>query len=142
MANCFALSGWCILAVAVVRRHDWLRDHLAGFWWPVILCLQYAAIVILFFSQSEGGFDSLANVRQLFASDWALLAGWIHYLAFDLFIGSWIARETEARGMSRWWLVLFLPPTFLLGPVGLLLFATTCVSKKGFWFRGKRNSAG
>ncbi len=82
----------------------------------------YTSIVVLFFGQEEGGFDSLAQVKRLFASDWAVLAGWVHYLAFDLFIGAWIAREVAAKGMSRWCLVPLLPATFLFGPVGLLAF--------------------
>lgn len=123
IANGFALSGWITLGVAVVFKQNWLRDEVAGFWWPITLCLLYSILVILFFGQVDGGFDSLANVKRLFASDQALLAGWVHYLAFDLFVGSWIAREAELRGMSRWWLTLFLPPTFLLGPIGLLIFA-------------------
>ncbi len=116
IANCFALMGWHVLGVAVVFKLNWLRDQVAGFGWPITLCLLYATLVILYFGQVDGGFDSLANVKRLFASEHAILAGWVHYLAFDLFVGSWIARETETRGMNRWWLVLFVPPTFLLGP--------------------------
>jgi hypothetical protein len=64
-------------------------------------------------------------VRQLFANDWALLAGWMHwmhYLAFDLFVGAWIAAETERANLSRLVLIPVLPLTFLFGPTGLLLF--------------------
>ena len=61
-------------------------------------------------------------MRQLFTSDWALLAGWMHYLAFDLFVGAWIAAETERRGLTRLVLIPVLPLTFLFGPAGFLLF--------------------
>ena len=71
---------------------------------------------------AAGGFSSLAGVRALFADDGVLLAGWLHYLAFDLFLGAWICRRAAAEGMNPWLLRLCLPPTFLLGPVGLLLF--------------------
>lgn len=123
IANSFALGGWLVLFFAVLRKHDWLRDQVAGCWCPLVLCVLYAALITLFFGQTEGGFDSLANVKLLFTSDWAALAGWVHYLAFDLFIGSWVARETMRKGISRLWLVLLLPATFLFGPIGLLLFA-------------------
>jgi Domain of unknown function (DUF4281) len=122
LANGFALCGWLVLVYAVLRGKEWLRDTLAGCWWPIALCVLYTSIVVLFFGQEEGGFDSLAQVKRLFASDWAVLAGWVHYLAFDLFIGAWIAREVAAKGMSRWCLVPLLPATFLFGPVGLLAF--------------------
>lgn len=122
VTNGLALCGWLVLVFAVVRKNDWLRDHLAGFWWPIALGLLYAAIVVSTFGQADGGFDSLAHVKRLFASDWALLAGWIHYLAFDLFIGAWIARDAATKGLSRWWLLPIWPATFLFGPIGLLAF--------------------
>jgi hypothetical protein len=61
-------------------------------------------------------------VRALFANDAALDAGWLHYLAFDLFVGTWIVRQGALDGMHPLWLLLCLPVTFMLGPVGFLLF--------------------
>jgi Domain of unknown function (DUF4281) len=54
--------------------------------------------------------------------DWLLLAGWMHYLAFDLLVGAWIAAETERAGLSRLVLIPVLPLTFIFGPLGFLLF--------------------
>jgi len=65
---------------------------------------------------------SLAAVRALLATDGMLLAGLVHYLAFDLFIGAWITRRAMALGWPRWKAALRLPPAFLAGPAGLLLF--------------------
>ena len=50
------------------------------------------------------------------------LAGWVHYLAFDLFIGANIAREVADRGISRLFLIVLLPLTFLFGPIGYFAF--------------------
>ena len=53
---------------------------------------------------------------------WLLTAGWLHYLAFDLFVGSWISEQAAALALPHW---LLLPPlalTFLFGPAGLLVF--------------------
>jgi hypothetical protein len=130
IANSFALCGWIILIVAVCFKLDWLRDHVAGFGWPISMSVLYATLIVLFFGKAEGGFDSLPNVKLLFTSDWAALAGWVHYLAFDLFIGSWIAKETMTRGINRLWLVIILPATFMLGPVGLLLFTVAKFSTR------------
>jgi hypothetical protein len=69
-----------------------------------------------------GGFSTLAQVAVLFSSPYALLAGWIHYLAFDLFTGAWQAREAARLGISRWIVLPCLLLTFLLGPLGLALF--------------------
>jgi Domain of unknown function (DUF4281) len=86
------------------------------------LCAAYAALILVFFFRVEGGgFGSIAQVRALFASDPVLLAGWLHYLAFDLFVGLWIVRKLDARAVSRLIQAPVLAATFLFGPLGLLL---------------------
>ena len=72
--------------------------------------------------ESNGGFSSLAAVAQLFDNRWLLLAGWVHYLAFDLFIGAWETRDAMARGVPRLLLAPCLILTFMLGPIGLLCY--------------------
>jgi hypothetical protein len=73
-------------------------------------------------SPKGGGFNSLAQVAVLFSSPYALLAGWIHYLAFDLFTGAWEARDAARLGISRWAVAPCLLLTFLFGPLGLSLY--------------------
>jgi hypothetical protein len=119
-ANPTALAGWLILAWAVIRKNRWLRDEIAGRWWPLGFAALYTLLILLFFGRAEGGFDTLANVQRLFTSPWAALAGWVHYLAFDLFVGAAMARRVLDAGLSRLWLVLILPLTFLFGPMGYL----------------------
>ncbi len=75
------------------------------------------------------GFNSIAQVRALFSVDRALVAGWIHYLAFDLFIGAWQTRDARALGIAQWAVLPCLVLTFLFGPLGLglyLLLRTVC----------------
>lgn len=122
IVNPAALLGWLILVFAVFRRSAWLRDEIAGRWFPMVFAALYTVLIIFFFGRSEGGFDTLANVQRLFTSEWTALAGWVHYLAFDLFIGALIAKRVMETGMSRLWLIALLPLTFLFGPVGLLCF--------------------
>lgn len=122
LANPFALAGWIVLVLGIIRNRPFWRDTVAGIWWPLVLSALYTLLAIFFFSKAQGGFDTLANVQLLFTSQWAALAGWVHYLAFDLFIGATIARRVMTEGMSRWWLVFLLPLTFLFGPIGLLAF--------------------
>jgi Domain of unknown function (DUF4281) len=121
-ANLFAVVGWICLIAGIVTNRPWLRDRLAGLYWPLTIAVGYALAITAAWGRSEGGFASLSEVRQLFANDWALLAGWMHYLAFDLFVGAWIAAETERANLSRLVLVPVLPLTFLFGPTGFLLF--------------------
>ena len=77
------------------------------------------------FAGAEGGFGSLADVRALFASDWVLLAGWVHYLAFDLMVGGLLATRMDRAGVHRLVQAPILVSTFLLGPVGVVLALLT-----------------
>ncbi len=120
--NMLALAGWIILGAGIALKRDRLRDALAGTYIPAFMSASYAILIMLFFSGAEGGFDTLENAQKLFTSPWAALAGWIHYLAFDLFMGSRIARGMEEQGLPRWPLMIILPLTFLFGPIGYLVF--------------------
>ncbi|EOZ96091.1 Putative integral membrane protein [Indibacter alkaliphilus LW1] len=89
----------------------------------LLLSLTYLYFIILGMgAESEGGFGTLAEVKALLSSDEALLAGWIHYLAFDLFVGMWIAHDSWKLDINRWVLLPCLLLTFMLGPVGLLTY--------------------
>ena len=89
---------------------------------PSLLAVIYVVLVAATLPRSEGGFSSLAGVRALFDNPWVLLAGWTHYLAFDLFIGGWEVRDAQRRGIPHLLIVPALVLTFLFGPAGLLLY--------------------
>ncbi len=125
IANMLALISWVVLLLAVWRKANWLRDDVLGRGVPLVFSVVYSALIVFFFFNAPGGFDTLANVQLLFTSPWAALAGWVHYLAFDLFVGCWIARQTMNAGLPRWPLVVILPLTFMFGPMGLLAFEVT-----------------
>jgi hypothetical protein len=122
LANFAALAAWLLLVASVVLKRPFWRDELAGRWVPLGLAALYTLLILFFFGASDGGFDTLENVQKLFASPWVALAGWVHYLAFDLFIGALIARRVMKGGLPRWSLALLLPLTFMFGPIGLLGF--------------------
>jgi hypothetical protein len=67
-------------------------------------------------------FSTLANVKALFQNDNAVAAGWFHYLAFDLFVGAYIVRNSVSLGLARWLYTLALPFTFMFGPLGYMIF--------------------
>ena len=121
--NLFALLGWLALALGVALRRPALLVLVAGRLVPLLLALAYAALLALAARDGPGGgFGSLEEVAALFQNRWLLLAGWAHYLCFDLMVGGWIAAEVLRRGLPRRWLVPALPATFLFGPLGLLVF--------------------
>ncbi|MGL4242908.1 MAG: ABA4-like family protein [Beijerinckiaceae bacterium] len=120
IANSAALASW--LALVALPRWPILLSALR---YGVILALAivYSTLVLLYFFRVEGGgFGTIAQVRALFASDPVLVAGWVHYLAFDLFVGLWIADKSAEIGLSRLLQAPILVATFMFGPLGLLLF--------------------
>ena len=131
-ANLLAMSGWVALLVAPRwRPANWWYAGLAI---PALLAVGYTALLAVHAPGASGGFSSLAGVAWLFETRGVLLAGWVHYLAFDLFLGAWMCRRGAADGMNPWLLRLCLPPTFLAGPVGLLLFlALRAARLRGAW---------
>lgn len=119
MLNSVTLLAW--LALILLPRVRW-TSTVVPIAWPALLSLVYAVVIAGALMQSEGGFSSIAAVRTLFANDWALLAGWTHYLAFDLLIGGWEVRDAQSRGISHLLVVPALILTFLVGPAGFLLY--------------------
>jgi hypothetical protein len=117
--NAAAMTAW--LALVLVPRRRWATTILP-IAMPVLLAVVYVVLVAVSLPGSDGGFSSLAGVRAVFVDPRALLAGWTHYLAFDLFIGGWEARDAQDRGIPHLLVVPALVLTFLFGPAGLLLY--------------------
>jgi hypothetical protein len=122
-ANLFALSCWVLLVVAPRTRLTTLLVHRAAA--PLLLSVAYAALMATYGREAfaDGGFSSLPAVEALFHHRGAVLAGWLHYLAFDLFVGGYISRDGMERGLRPFQLVPFLFLTFMFGPVGFLTYS-------------------
>lgn len=126
-ANLLVLPQWIIMIVAPRWRVTQLLTQLLLI--PMVLGVMY--IYWLFnVPASVGGtgidfraFSTLAGVQSLFTgAKEAVLAGWIHYLAFDLVAGSYILRDGQARAIHHGWLIPCMGLCFVLGPSGLLLY--------------------
>lgn len=113
------MSGWLLLIVAPRWR---LTQAISGAAIPLTIAVVYLVLIARYMPGAAGGFGSLADVATLFATPGLLLAGWVHYLAFDLFIGSWEVRDASRLGVPHLLVVPCLILTFLLGPVGLLAY--------------------
>lgn len=130
------MIGWGALAISLfvipVRPAVWAAT---GIIIPSLLAVAYVVLLSRGWGVSpDGGFGSIGEVRALFANDDALAAGWLHYLAFDLFIGTFIVRSGVSAGVHPLLLFPCLPLTFLFGPAGLLLFVLILiVSRKSPW---------
>lgn len=121
-ANLAALAGWVALALSPPGARWTPRVwQITGRALPLALAVVY--VLLLAGHWGPGGFGSLAEVRQLFDQPGLLAAGWLHYLAFDLFVGTWIARDAARRGIAHALVLPCLLLTFLFGPAGLLVHA-------------------
>lgn len=126
MVNLLALIAW----VALIALPRWPALLSAVLYLGVgVLCLIYAIGLIGLISglipNPQGGgadFTTIAGVRSIFASDAGVTIGWTHYLAFDLFVGLWIARDGDAKTISRLIQAPILLATFIAGPLGLGLW--------------------
>jgi hypothetical protein len=124
LANQAAAVGWLLLVVA--PRWRGTRAAVLSGALPLLLAATYVGLIgyQTFAHPAAGaGFGSLAQVAALFREPWALLAGWVHYLCFDLWVGAWEARDAQRRGVPHGALIPCLLATFLLGPLGLLLYS-------------------
>lgn len=121
LANPLALMGWVALLASPLAPRA--AQMVAAAAIPLLLSLAYAGLVLAFWWEAPGGFGSLAEVQALFTHPQIALAGWLHYLAFDLFVGAWEVRTARAEGIPHWAVIPCLVLTFLFGPAGLLAFA-------------------
>lgn len=120
--NMLALAGWIILVLAPRKP---LPLTIVLYLGVGILCLVYSAGLVSIIAGGGGSgmdFGSIEGVRAIFVTDGGVTVGWTHYLAFDLFVGLWIARDADAKGFSRWLQAPVLFFTLMAGPLGLLLW--------------------
>src|SRR4051812_31376277 len=110
-----AIAGlqWLLLiALPRWKVTNWLASTAAA---PILLSIIYCIYIAGFFGIAGGGFGSIPEVRTLFSDDKLLLAGWVHYLAFDLLIGFYISRSAQAHNISHWLVIPCLILTFMFG---------------------------
>ena len=128
LTNAVALLGWLMLA-ASRRGPRTMAVILFGV--VGLLCLAYAVMLGLLVGgvadagpagpSGQGAF-TIEGIRALFASDGGIVVGWTHYLAFDLFVGLWIAKDADHKRFGRLVQLPFLLATLIAGPVGLLVW--------------------
>ncbi|MFT4733747.1 MAG: hypothetical protein ACI9DJ_002357 [Algoriphagus sp.] len=118
--NSFVLLGWLLLFIVPNWKHTQTLV-LNGI--ILVLAILYSFMILKDIGNFEmDSFSSLVNVKALFAQDGAVAAGWLHYLAFDLFVGAYVVRRSKQLNISRLIYSLILPFTFMFGPLGYLLF--------------------
>lgn len=139
LLNFSVMPAWALLILAPKWTVTQRLVHSA--FWPVLVggfyllamgLSMFAGVMGTVAFEGEVNFTTIDGVRNIFGSDMGVLVGWSHYLVFDLFVGMWEARDAQRRGFSHWLLIPCLLLTFMLGPVGLILYlALRAITKKG-----------
>lgn len=119
MVNGLAFTQWLLMVILPNWKFtQWaVRKRVV----PLVLSAAYCIYIAGFF-KVQGGFKSLIDVRLLFSNDQLLLAGWVHYLAFDLLIGFYIFESARAKSIHYLLIIPCLILTFMFGPCGYLLY--------------------
>jgi hypothetical protein len=122
LSNLWIMPFW--LLMIALPHWQWTRRIMAGLWPILVLAVVYAYLLI---SQVGGDAASLLNptltgVAALLGTPTGAAVGWVHFLAFDLFVGRWAYLDSRERRISAW---LVSPTLFFIlmtGPLGLLLY--------------------
>jgi hypothetical protein len=121
LVNPLALTGWLLLLFVPKHRLTERVVHSGNL--SLVLSGIYLLLIAFHIGNSHGGnFSTLDGVSLMFTNPWLLLAGWVHYLAFDLWVGSWEVKEAAKRKVPRALLSVCLVLTFMFGPIGFLAF--------------------
>ena len=129
-AGTLAMIGWAGLILLPGQR--WVVEIVARMVIPLVIACAYVFLMATNYASAPpgAGFGSLSAVAALFSVPALLTAGWIHYLAFDLFVGSWEVSDARANGVHHLLVVPCLLLTFMFGPAGWLLYRGVRVARR------------
>lgn len=121
LVNTVALVGWLLLIFA--PRWQWTRRIVLSLGVSLFFAIIYLVMFTLNIAAFKpDSFNTLAGVMELFKAPQAVLIGWVHYLAFDLFVGCWEVENAQKHGIAHKFVIPCLLFTFMLGPTGLLMY--------------------
>lgn len=89
---------------------------------PAIVAALYLYLVLTNMGATDGGFFSLDDVCLLFENRRVVLTGWVHYLSFDLVVGSLLYRDARRLSLPHLAVAPCLGLTLFWGPIGLLAY--------------------
>jgi len=119
--SAIAMAGWIVLLIISPFWSGFDKFLIAII--ITLLAIVYAWLIFQVFRPGDfEKFGSLNGVMELFTDKTAVTAGWVHYLAFDLLIGIWIKKNAQKYNIHHLILIPCLLLTFMLGPIGFLLY--------------------
>ena len=122
LSNLFVLPFWALMIFLPHWR--WTQRIMRSLWPVVVLCVVYAVLLLSQIGSGAGSLlnPTLAGIAGLLGTPAGAAVGWVHFLAFDLFVGRWAYLDSRERGISAWLVSPTLFFIFMAGPLGLLLY--------------------
>ena len=120
IANAWVIPGWLLLLIVPNWKYT---TRLILYLLILVLSVTYTWMLFTGLENMDtDSFSSLASITSMFSDPAAALTGWIHYLAFDLFVGMMITIDARRIGLHRLIMIIPLFFTFMTGPFGLLIY--------------------
>lgn len=125
IANLLAMIAWIGLVVdRPGRRFHKIVSFISERFIPLLFCVAYVALLALQMNSGhQANFRSIDGVSEIFSSKNGVMIGWLHYLAFDLLVGAYIARKMREMNLRRIIIIPILIATFMFGPLGFLAYS-------------------
>ena len=118
----------CWLMLIIIPNSKFTQFFINSIILPLILSAIYIYIIYQSILLEEPILDifklylSLEDLYTLFATENFLLLFWIHFVAINLFLGSWISRDGIKYNISRSLVFIPLILVYFIGPFGLFLY--------------------
>ncbi|CAI8203941.1 MAG: Uncharacterised protein [Flavobacteriaceae bacterium] len=93
-------------------------------WVPLVIAFGYIYFMGMTSGTFSADFTSLNGLTKMFqnANPQGVAAGWLHYLAFDFWVGCWMLKNSQEKGVKHLWMLVPMLFTFMLGPVGIIIY--------------------
>lgn len=101
-------------------------------WIPLVIAFGYIFFLVTSDSIFSVDFSSLSGLTEMFqnSNPRGVAAGWLHYLAFDFWVGCWILRDSQKKGVKHAFIIFPMLFTFMLGPVGVIIYTLVLLFQK------------
>ena len=129
--NIYLIANWGVipfwLLLIIIPNHGLSNFFVQSIIVPLLLAIAYGFVAYKIFLDGNilDSFElyiGLDGLYSMFANEAFLLVFWIHFLAISLFLGAWIARDSQKYMVPRFFVIISLIFTYFTGPVGLLIY--------------------
>jgi hypothetical protein len=122
LSNLLVMPFWFLMIL--LPHWQWTKRIMGSLWIVVPAALLYAVFVV---PNMLGLLGDLANptlggISALLGTPQGATIGWIHFLAFDLFVGRWAYLDSRNHNFTAWLVSPILFFVLMFGPLGLLLY--------------------